>query len=270
MAESKEKVDIEWEKAMQEELERKQKLVEEFKVKTVRSSLYLNKIGKYFSDRPGIGGSLIYIVISSIGVVYSWSLYREFKLNIFDYAETNDFLLIAFKEPYVLLICLVLMFVCYRIYIDISKKTEKRFEEMESILKKDQKYYNPEYLKYVRHFVKRKRFLIELYFRILYPIVLYCICIPGILYLSSKGTAHLIRGKKPTVNVLYESGQQGLALVVEKLESCLIGSTDKFMFFYDHSNKNAIVIPLSKIISITTYKEQRKGDVEKEGGSAKL
>jgi len=33
-----------------------------------------------------------------MGVAYSWTLFRRFDINVFDYAETNDFLLAAFKD----------------------------------------------------------------------------------------------------------------------------------------------------------------------------
>jgi hypothetical protein len=60
----------------------------------------------YFLKHPAIGGSFIYIICSIVGVIYSWFLYNKFQINIFDYAETNDFLLIAFKEPFSYLLAL--------------------------------------------------------------------------------------------------------------------------------------------------------------------
>ena len=66
-----------------------------------QSSDFLRAIGNFFRDHPAIAGSLLYLQVTTVGVVYSWSLFRQFRINIFDYAETNDFLLAAFKDPIV-------------------------------------------------------------------------------------------------------------------------------------------------------------------------
>jgi hypothetical protein len=39
--------------------------------------------------------------VTTVGVVYSWALFRRFEINVFNYAEANDFLLAAFKDPVV-------------------------------------------------------------------------------------------------------------------------------------------------------------------------
>jgi hypothetical protein len=61
----------------------------------------------------------------------------------------------------------------------------------------------------------------------------------------------IIKGDR-TINVLYEEGKKESTSVVKEIKSSLIGSTEKFMFFYNHSDKSTIVIPITKIISINT------------------
>jgi hypothetical protein len=34
--------------------------------------------------------SLLYLQVTTVGVIYSWALFRRFGVNVFDYAETND------------------------------------------------------------------------------------------------------------------------------------------------------------------------------------
>ncbi len=71
---------------------------------------------------------------------------------------------------------------------------------------------------------------------------------------------YLIEGKSPIINVLYEEGKQGSASVVKELKLSLIGSTGKFMFFYNHSEDHTVVIPITKIISVTSDKLGFKRD----------
>src|SRR5215210_5046418 len=58
----------------------------------------LRPVESSFREHPAIVGSLLYIQVTTMGVAYSWTLFRRFDINVFDYAETNDFLLAAFKD----------------------------------------------------------------------------------------------------------------------------------------------------------------------------
>ena len=42
---------------------------------------------------------LIYIYVTAVGMMQSWLHFRSFDINVFDFAEINDFLLVAFREP---------------------------------------------------------------------------------------------------------------------------------------------------------------------------
>jgi hypothetical protein len=60
----------------------------------------------------------------------------------------------------------------------------------------------------------------------------------------------LIKDKKPIVNVLFEEESKELTPAVKEKELSIIGSTEKYMFFYNHVDCSKIVIPKNKIISI--------------------
>src|SRR5215207_199656 len=47
--------------------------------------------------------SALYLFATAIGLIYSGVLYGNFGINIFDYSEISDFLLVAFKNPAVFL-----------------------------------------------------------------------------------------------------------------------------------------------------------------------
>jgi hypothetical protein len=57
------------------------------------------KVGGFFVANPTLLLTLLYALITGVGILSSWALYREFGINIFDYAEIGDFLLAAFKSP---------------------------------------------------------------------------------------------------------------------------------------------------------------------------
>lgn len=51
------------------------------------------------ADNPGVLLSLGYLVVSLLGLAFSWALLREFGLNVFSFADVTDFLMAAFREP---------------------------------------------------------------------------------------------------------------------------------------------------------------------------
>ena len=60
---------------------------------------------------PGLGLTLAYLILSAVGVAYSWAFYRNLGVNFLDFAETTDFVIAVIREPLpVLLVALSLPF----------------------------------------------------------------------------------------------------------------------------------------------------------------
>lgn len=53
--------------------------------------------------------SFVYIYVSVVGMVDAWNHFNAFGINVFEFAEINDFLLAAFREPLSFLVILVLI-----------------------------------------------------------------------------------------------------------------------------------------------------------------
>lgn len=76
------------------------------------------------------------------------------------------------------------------------------------------------------------------------------------IYMPQWRAKRLVKYKQSIVNVLYEEGKRESTSVVRELKSSLIGSTEKvYVFFMTIQKKRTIVIPITKIISITTNKK---------------
>ena len=48
---------------------------------------------------PALLISALYVVASTIGMMFSWDYLRRFGINVFNYAQIGDFLLASLKEP---------------------------------------------------------------------------------------------------------------------------------------------------------------------------
>jgi hypothetical protein len=51
-------------------------------------------------EHPAMLVSMIYVLASAIGMLFSWAYLWHFGINFFDYAQIGDFLLASLKEPY--------------------------------------------------------------------------------------------------------------------------------------------------------------------------
>jgi hypothetical protein len=56
-------------------------------------------VRSFFRENPTLLLSLMCVDLTGIGILYSLIFYRQFGINIFDFAEIGDFLLAAFKAP---------------------------------------------------------------------------------------------------------------------------------------------------------------------------
>lgn len=54
---------------------------------------------KLLHEHPALLLSLLYVAASTIGMWYSWEYLRRFGINVFEYAQIGDFLLVSLKEP---------------------------------------------------------------------------------------------------------------------------------------------------------------------------
>jgi hypothetical protein len=167
--------------------------------------------------------SLLYGLLTAIGIFYSYILYRQFRINIFDYAEIGDFLLAAFRNRVALL-----AFGCLLVFI-----------MLEAVV-----------LCFLfSHRIRRTLYTIIILFvpALIFGVLIgFAVSAPN----SVVETAHSIKqGKQPRVKVRFNSSS-GSADQTTEPGLVLIGATQKVVFFYDVNDERTIVIPQSQIVSI--------------------
>jgi hypothetical protein len=59
----------------------------------------INFLQRMTRDHPSLLLTLAYLLVSAIGVVYSFFFYREFGINIVKFVDLSDFLLASIQEP---------------------------------------------------------------------------------------------------------------------------------------------------------------------------
>jgi hypothetical protein len=194
------------------------------------------KVKKFFGNNPTLVLTLLYLYASASGLRYSAGLYGRFGINIFDYSEVGDFLLIAFKNPLFIpdLVQVVVLTLGVWATFKIALLVER-------------------YRRPVDEFLQRLQRTIALTILGLSwgAVIIIFIFIPvQVTYIAGSKTAAFIKkGGTPAVEVRYRTSS-GSAEEMTKRSLALIGATQRAAFFYDVDDKRTIVIPQSQLVSI--------------------
>ena len=77
----------------------------------------------YAREHPGFALSACYLLVSAIGMYYTWYTFMQFGVNIFDYANTDDYFVAALKKPMLTGAC-VLFVVGHWWFVRWSERSE--------------------------------------------------------------------------------------------------------------------------------------------------
>lgn len=183
-----------------------------------------------FRDHPGLLGTLIYVQISSVGIVYIWALFSEFDINVFDFAEAHDFLLAAFKEPlsFFMAVLTVLLLVGQTMFMRwLRKKRGRRVD-------------TPIYITAL----------------VVSGIVVYTVFPP---YMFAKKNARKItQHHTDLVTVNLKAKDADVNGLMPDGPISLFGTTDRYVFFFSHKSSVTVVVPNANIGSIVVAMKQEK------------
>ncbi|MEA5405062.1 hypothetical protein VB776_19160 [Arcicella sp. DC2W] len=188
----------------------------------------VKKIGTVFENDKTLFFTVSYLILTAIGMVFSVAYFLAFGINVLDYSQISDFILIAFKDPFYLIFsCLTILFTIGIYYFNkwAMFKFPKLFTWQETKLgfKQSANYY---------------------FFGYLLVLLLY---IPEAAYLYSMYKSKEVKtGKGQIVQVYYNSSSQ-----IGKLPfPMLVGTTSNFIFLYHPETKTTEIVPFNNISKI--------------------
>ena len=177
---------------------------------------------RLFSEHPTLLLTLSYLLITLIGVLYSYFFYQHFDMNILKFADLSDFLLISILEPRsVGVFLLILVFMFFVISVDYAYR--KRFKR---------------YGDFVKNKLKSK------YSDPIIAIVLVIIIAPPLLHSLAFSNANDIKNGEVD---LYEVrlSDAGEHAAVQNL--VVLGTSSRYGYFYHPKDKVSFVVPLESI-----------------------
>jgi hypothetical protein len=215
----------------------------------------LRPIGSFFREHPAIAGTLLYLQVTTVGVVYSWQLFRRFGINVFDYAEANDFLLAAFKDPFVFgMSTFSIIAVLVATIIGYLQRTARRPEPSKTpVDETSATYLAYRMMRLIRYRVARPmnryRLIVLSVFTIFYTLV------PPLLFAARTADSLQSSSYEPLTSVQYRATLGSEEQTTEK-DLRVIGTTQSFVFFYDKKENRTLIIPNAQIVemkqSVTT------------------
>jgi hypothetical protein len=183
--------------------------------------------------------TLLYVYVSAIGMLYSYFLYRDFGISIFDHSEIADFLLAAFRNPVALVSAIALASIAAL----IAHLSDRRVKEAWRILRQ---IFSSAKDKEIGLSVRRSITLTMGPIIIVSLFVVASFALPA--YFATRAASSIKQGETPTVDVRYRSFSGSSGQILEP-DLRLIGATQRAVFFYD-DNKRTIVIPQTQVVSI--------------------
>ena len=180
----------------------------------------------YLRGHWALAASLGYLYLTSLGMIQSGVLFSKYKINIFEFAEINDFLLAAFREPLPLLAGLGVM-----IYIGIVFSYMYKRQKARGVV--------------TPHLFRTKAMTINLLVSAMaMPLMIQFVFtnVGGKNLLSSdyqrEVSISLHRGELPSITDLNSASLQ------------LIGTSENFVFLYEKNSKQPLIIPTSNLVGI--------------------
>jgi hypothetical protein len=181
-----------------------------------------NPLQPILREHPTLLLTFCYLLITLLGVLYSYFFYQEFGINIIKFADLSDFLLASILEPRSvgIFIGLVVLLV---LFDKIETKFKNRFKRDDVIVNW---HFNSKYFELIGLFIGFSTGVIFL-----------------ILSLA-QSNANDIKSDEPDQYKVrlsdpdLQTGSQTLAL---------LGSTTRFGYFYDAKTKESLVVPLENI-----------------------
>jgi len=189
---------------------------------------------KLLRHHPALALTLGYLFLTAVGMTYEWMFFSSFNVLIFNFAEPSDFLLVAVREPVLLLFTVISVLVLVRVTNKHSKRLGRagRYQRI-----------------YLWLQAKRWWRLVE---RLCYVglVIGYFMSLTSTYAGYRAEQVHNGHGNKVRVELVGEGGAKPGETGGK--EFLLLGSTSKYLLVYDPATKTTQVLSANNISRVIT------------------
>lgn len=193
------------------------------------------RVPGWLRDNPGLVLSTVYLALSVVGLFYQFLFFRRFQLNVLEFSDAADFLMVVVREPLTVAMAslgLVFYWAYMRATLGIMAQVFRRWPRLRG---------SDEKLAKSREKARRIAPSMQAAFIITYAALF------TMLY-SSWQAKRARDGGFPSVTVEFKVGaREGAA----PAEVTLLGTTARFVFLYFPETKRAAAVPLDAIATLS-------------------
>ena len=199
-------------------------------------------VPRWLKDNPGLVLTGAYVLASLIGIAYTFAFFRRFRINVLDFTEVTDFLVVVIREPATIALALSsvpLYWLYLRTTVPWMNRLRKRWPRLAG---------DP--AKFQERLVMARR--IAPYTQAAFIVVYAGLFL---LLLSAWQASRVRAGNYPkvTVELKAETGISGQAIT-----ATLLGTTSRFLFVYRPETRRAEAIPFDAIARLSWDARSRR------------
>jgi hypothetical protein len=184
-------------------------------------------------EHLGLMLTLSYLILTLVGLSYEFWFFKYFRITIVEYVETSDFLLAAVREPLVIVLAVLPLFLI-RLYLRLESWLRQRMPRFERWQHRweSKPYYTPA--------VRQTLWLLVAVIYAFLFIQLY----------AERVTDRIKAGQGREVRVELASGAPPPS------PALLLGTTAKFVFVYLPAEKQTQIIPIDNVARLVVSSEK--------------
>lgn len=209
---------------------------------------------QWLKDNPGLVFTALYLMLSMIGLLYQFLFFRRFQLNVLEFSDATDFLMVVVREPLTIAMASLGLFF-YWGYMWLSLRLTERFYRRWPRWRKD-----PVKLEASRERARKMVPSAQLTFIGVYAVLF------TMLY-STWQSKRVREGAFPAVSVQFKADAvSGSA----PFQATLLGTTSRFVFLYRAETKRAEALPFDAIALLSwdaRRQKERDADAARAGAS---
>ena len=182
----------------------------------------------------GLAISIAYVYTSYTGMVISYFHFQNFGINVFEFAELNDFLLAAFRQPKSLVVTMFFIAYVWAVFYFLPKYLAKVVARPSSL---------PKSFRLVR--IPNLTPLLSRRYRRLWKSIFVAMLV-GTPYFANKNSPNSNEFQEAEISIRGIKNNADDAQQYNKF--CLIGTTEKYVFFVERDDsKNVLIAPVTSI-----------------------
>ncbi|MES1240602.1 MAG: hypothetical protein ABUT39_03190 [Acidobacteriota bacterium] len=186
-------------------------------------------------EHLGLMLTLSYLLLTLIGLSYEFWFFRYFRITIVEYVETSDFLLAAVREPLVIVLAVLPLFLI-RLYLRLERWLGQRIPAFGRWSNRWNS--GPSYTPAVR--------------QALWTLCALIYAFVFIQLYAERVTDRIKAGQGREVRIELASGAPPAS------RALLLGTTAKFVFLYVPAEKQTQIIPIDNVSRLVVSSEKRR------------